>query len=49
MQIQGDTSLCCAKPNEQRKLTPTETLLCEAYVRQHLHDSFLVAVMEPSL
>lgn len=41
MQIQGDATLCCAKPKEQRELTATGTLLCggAAYVCQHFYDS----------
>nr|CAH0099835.1 unnamed protein product [Daphnia galeata] len=41
MQIQGDATLCCAKPKEQRELTSTGTLLCggAAYVCQHFYDS----------
>lgn len=41
MQIQGDATLCCAKPKEQRELTPTGALLCggAAYICQHFYDS----------
>lgn len=41
MQVQGDATLCCAKPKEQRELTATGALLCggAAYVCQHFYDS----------
>lgn len=41
MQIQGDATLCCAKPKEQRELTASGALLCggAAYICQHFYDS----------
>jgi phosphorylase kinase alpha/beta subunit len=35
-QILGETTLCCAKPKEQRELTPTGTLFCEDNNREQL-------------
>ncbi|XP_076389192.1 putative phosphorylase b kinase regulatory subunit alpha isoform X2 [Megachile rotundata] len=41
MKIDGDATLCCAKPKEQRETTAMGTLLCggAAYVCQHFYDS----------
>ncbi|KAG7187920.1 hypothetical protein KM043_013884 [Ampulex compressa] len=41
MKIDGDATLCCAKPKEQRETTPMGNLLCggAAYVCQHFYDS----------
>ncbi|XP_011300894.1 probable phosphorylase b kinase regulatory subunit alpha [Fopius arisanus] len=41
MKIDGDATLCCAKPKEQRETTPLGTLLCggAAYICQHFYDS----------
>ncbi|XP_025075422.1 probable phosphorylase b kinase regulatory subunit alpha isoform X6 [Pogonomyrmex barbatus] len=41
MAIDGDATLCCAKPKEQREMTPMGTLLCggAAYICQHFYDS----------
>ena len=41
MKIQGDATLCCAKPRDQRELTPAGALLCggAAYICQHFYDS----------
>ncbi len=53
MQIQGDTTLCCAKPKEERELTPTGTLWCKVNSREQLMfvnifmTVFLVNFIEP--
>ncbi|XP_029658957.1 probable phosphorylase b kinase regulatory subunit alpha isoform X4 [Formica exsecta] len=41
MTIDGDATLCCAKPKEQREMTAMGTLLCggAAYICQHFYDS----------
>ncbi|XP_060820342.1 probable phosphorylase b kinase regulatory subunit alpha isoform X5 [Bombus pascuorum] len=41
MKIDGDATLCCAKPKEQRETTAMGNLLCggAAYVCQHFYDS----------
>ncbi|XP_032668079.1 probable phosphorylase b kinase regulatory subunit alpha isoform X4 [Odontomachus brunneus] len=41
MIVEGDATLCCAKPKEQRETTAMGTLLCggAAYVCQHFYDS----------
>lgn len=41
MKSDGDATLCCAKPKEQRETTPMGTLLCggAAYICQHFYDS----------
>ncbi|KAK2581743.1 hypothetical protein KPH14_002224 [Odynerus spinipes] len=41
MKVDGDATLCCAKPKEQRETTALGTLLCggAAYVCQHFYDS----------
>ncbi|XP_047360415.1 probable phosphorylase b kinase regulatory subunit alpha isoform X4 [Vespa velutina] len=41
MKIDGDATLCCAKPKEQRETTALGNLLCggAAYVCQHFYDS----------
>ncbi|XP_015515360.1 probable phosphorylase b kinase regulatory subunit alpha isoform X1 [Neodiprion pinetum] len=41
MNSDGDATLCCAKPKEQRETTATGGLLCggAAYVCQHFYDS----------
>ncbi|XP_019697325.1 probable phosphorylase b kinase regulatory subunit alpha isoform X3 [Harpegnathos saltator] len=41
MAVDGDATLCCAKPKEQRETTAMGTLLCggAAYVCQHFYDS----------
>ncbi|XP_070167442.1 probable phosphorylase b kinase regulatory subunit alpha isoform X1 [Polyergus mexicanus] len=41
MAIDGDATLCCAKPKEQREMTAMGTLLCggAAYICQHFYDS----------
>ncbi|XP_072744208.1 probable phosphorylase b kinase regulatory subunit alpha isoform X3 [Anoplolepis gracilipes] len=41
MVIDGDATLCCAKPKEQREMTAMGTLLCggAAYICQHFYDS----------
>ncbi|XP_014208892.1 probable phosphorylase b kinase regulatory subunit alpha isoform X2 [Copidosoma floridanum] len=41
MKIDGDATLCCAKPKEQRETTALGTLLCggAAYICQHFYDS----------
>ncbi|XP_014485111.1 PREDICTED: probable phosphorylase b kinase regulatory subunit alpha isoform X2 [Dinoponera quadriceps] len=41
MIVDGDATLCCAKPKEQRETTAMGTLLCggAAYVCQHFYDS----------
>ncbi|XP_063989272.1 probable phosphorylase b kinase regulatory subunit alpha isoform X1 [Diachasmimorpha longicaudata] len=41
MKIDGDATLCCAKPKEHRETTPLGTLLCggAAYICQHFYDS----------
>ncbi|XP_077259009.1 putative phosphorylase b kinase regulatory subunit alpha isoform X2 [Temnothorax americanus] len=41
MAIDGDATLCCAKPKEQREMTAMGTLLCggAAYICQHFYDT----------
>nr|KAF7439060.1 hypothetical protein H0235_001451 [Vespula pensylvanica] len=41
MKVDGDATLCCAKPKEQRETTALGNLLCggAAYVCQHFYDS----------
>ncbi|KMQ92426.1 putative phosphorylase b kinase regulatory subunit alpha-like isoform 3 protein [Lasius niger] len=41
MAIDGDATLCCAKPKEQREMTVMGTLLCggAAYICQHFYDT----------
>lgn len=41
MAIDGDATLCCAKPKEQREMTVMGTLLCSgaAYICQHFYDT----------
>ncbi|XP_015608524.1 probable phosphorylase b kinase regulatory subunit alpha isoform X2 [Cephus cinctus] len=41
MKVDGDATLCCAKPKDQRETTATGSLLCggAAYVCQHFYDS----------
>ncbi|XP_033216165.1 probable phosphorylase b kinase regulatory subunit alpha isoform X1 [Belonocnema kinseyi] len=41
MRIDGDATLCCAKPKDQREINSTGMLLCggAAYVCQHFYDS----------
>lgn len=41
MKVDGDATLCCAKPKEQRETTAMGNLLCggAAYVCQHFYDS----------
>ncbi|XP_044592197.1 probable phosphorylase b kinase regulatory subunit alpha isoform X6 [Cotesia glomerata] len=41
MKVDGDATLCCAKPKNQRETTPMGTLLCggAAYICQHFYDS----------
>jgi phosphorylase kinase alpha/beta subunit len=41
MKVNGDATLCCAKPKEQREMTSTGGLLCggAAYICQHFYDS----------
>ncbi|XP_029164862.1 probable phosphorylase b kinase regulatory subunit alpha isoform X2 [Nylanderia fulva] len=41
MTIDGDATLCCAKPKEQREMTAMGTLLCggAAYICQHFYDT----------
>ncbi|KAF7991456.1 hypothetical protein HCN44_008768 [Aphidius gifuensis] len=41
MKIDGDATLCCAKPKQQRETTSMGTLLCggAAYICQHFYDS----------
>ncbi|XP_011341323.1 probable phosphorylase b kinase regulatory subunit alpha isoform X1 [Ooceraea biroi] len=41
MAIDGDATLCCAKPKEQRETTAMGTLLCggAAYICQHFYDT----------
>lgn len=41
MKIDGDATLCCAKPKEHRETTAMGNLLCggAAYVCQHFYDS----------
>lgn len=41
MAINGDATLCCAKPKEQREMTAMGTLLCggAAYICQHFYDT----------
>ncbi|XP_008550075.1 probable phosphorylase b kinase regulatory subunit alpha isoform X2 [Microplitis demolitor] len=41
MKVDGDATLCCAKPKDQRETTPMGTLLCggAAYICQHFYDS----------
>ncbi|XP_071056411.1 probable phosphorylase b kinase regulatory subunit alpha isoform X1 [Onthophagus taurus] len=41
MKCDGDATLCCAKPKEQRELSRTGSLLCggAAYICQHFYDS----------
>lgn len=39
--VDGDATLCCAKPKEERETTSTGGLLCggAAYICQHFYDS----------
>ncbi|XP_033606191.1 probable phosphorylase b kinase regulatory subunit alpha isoform X4 [Cryptotermes secundus] len=41
MKVNGDATLCCAKPKEQREMTSSGGLLCggAAYICQHFYDS----------
>ncbi|KAK7863565.1 hypothetical protein R5R35_014068 [Gryllus longicercus] len=41
IKVNGDATLCCAKPREQREMTSSGGLLCggAAYVCQHFYDS----------
>jgi phosphorylase kinase alpha/beta subunit len=41
MKVNGDATLCCAKPKEQREMTSSGSLLCggAAYICQHFYDS----------
>lgn len=41
MKVNGDATLCCAKPKQQRETTLSGGLLCggAAYVCQHFYDS----------
>lgn len=41
MNCDGDATLCCAKPRDQRETTNTGGLLCggAAYICQHFYDS----------
>ncbi|XP_047111572.1 probable phosphorylase b kinase regulatory subunit alpha isoform X2 [Schistocerca piceifrons] len=41
MRVDGDATLCCAKPREQREMMSTGGLLCggAAYICQHFYDS----------
>lgn len=41
MKVDGDATLCCAKPREHRETTVMGGLLCggAAYVCQHFYDS----------
>ncbi|XP_034945410.1 probable phosphorylase b kinase regulatory subunit alpha isoform X2 [Chelonus insularis] len=41
MKVDGDATLCCAKPKEKREVTPMGTLLCggAAFICQHFYDS----------
>ncbi|XP_054267572.1 probable phosphorylase b kinase regulatory subunit alpha isoform X2 [Macrosteles quadrilineatus] len=41
MEVDGDATLCCAKPKEARETTSTGGLLCggAAYICQHFYDS----------
>lgn len=41
MKCNGDATLCCAKPKEQREISQTGGLLCggAAYICQHFYDS----------
>ncbi|XP_043267973.1 probable phosphorylase b kinase regulatory subunit alpha isoform X1 [Venturia canescens] len=41
MKIDGDATLCCAKPKEERETTAIGTLLCggAAYICQHFYDT----------
>ncbi|XP_026287234.1 probable phosphorylase b kinase regulatory subunit alpha isoform X2 [Frankliniella occidentalis] len=41
MQVNGDATLCCAKPREQRDMSCSGGLLCggAAYICQHFYDS----------
>ncbi|XP_063231052.1 probable phosphorylase b kinase regulatory subunit alpha [Bacillus rossius redtenbacheri] len=41
MRVNGDATLCCAKPSDHRETTAAGTLLCggAAYICQHFYDS----------
>lgn len=41
MKCNGDATLCCAKPKDQREISQTGGLLCggAAYICQHFYDS----------
>lgn len=41
MKVNGDATLCCAKPKESREMSPSGGLLCggAAYICQHFYDS----------
>jgi len=41
MKVNGDATLCCAKPKEHREMTSSGGLLCggAAYICQHFYDS----------
>lgn len=41
MKVNGDATLCCAKPRESRETTATGGLLCggAGYICQHFYDS----------
>jgi len=41
MKVNGDATLCCAKPKEKREMTSSGSLLCggAAYICQHFYDS----------
>jgi len=41
MKVNGDATLCCAKPKEKREMTSSGSPLCggAAYICQHFYDS----------